>query len=87
MGVAKPELKAEAIRLRQQERLSLRQIAALLGASKGSLSVWLRSYPLTQAERKRRNNSAGPVRQATKDRGEESKFHRAIAGRQLTRQQ
>ncbi len=38
MGRAKLELKAEAIRLRLEERFSLRQIAALLGVSQGALS-------------------------------------------------
>ena len=48
--MAKIALKQEAIRLRQDERLSLRAIQARLPVSKGALSLWLRSYPLTEAE-------------------------------------
>jgi hypothetical protein len=35
MGAAKPDLKAESIRLRVEERLSLREIAVITGAAKG----------------------------------------------------
>ncbi len=87
MGRAKPELQAEAIRLRVEERLSLRQIAGIVGVSKGSLSAWLKPYPLTEEERKGRNNITGLLQTPKKDRGQASKFHRAIVGRNLTRQQ
>ena len=43
--------KEEAIRLRVKDRKSLREIASLVKVSKGTLSVWLRSYPLTEQER------------------------------------
>lgn len=49
--MAKPEAKAEAIRLRVEERRSLSEIAAHVGASKGILSLWLKPYPLTERER------------------------------------
>ncbi len=87
MGSAKPELKAEAIRLRLEERFLLRQIAALLGVSQGALSQWLKPYPLTEEARKERANRSGLPRTPGKVRGGESKFHRAVAGRALTRQQ
>ena len=47
MANEKTELAQEAIRLRVEERLSLREIAEMTSASKGSLSVWLKPYPLT----------------------------------------
>lgn len=48
---AKTQLRAECVRLRTEERLSLREIKDRTGASKGSLSLWLRDYPLTSEER------------------------------------
>lgn len=49
--MAKPELKAEAIRLRVEKRMSLNEIQQGTGASKGVLSLWLRDYPLSLEER------------------------------------
>ena len=56
MAVAKPELKAEAIRLRVEERHSLREIESLTGAARGSLSLWLKPYPLTEEEKRERRS-------------------------------
>ena len=72
MVAAKTELKAACIRLRVEERMSLREIAEYTGASKGSLSAWLKPYPLTKDELRgrRRKPPPGPL----KDRGEESIF-------------
>jgi transcriptional regulator with XRE-family HTH domain len=44
------ELRNEVIRLRLQERLSLKEIQAKTGASRGSVSLWLQDYPLTREE-------------------------------------
>lgn len=85
MGNAKPEIRAEAIRLRLEERRSLNEIAALTGAAKSSLSIWLRPYPLTEAEKQRRLNTSGLLVTQRKDRGEESKFYGRVADCQLTR--
>jgi hypothetical protein len=85
MANAKPELAQEAIRLRIEERRSLREIAEITGASKGSLSGWLKSYPLTQEERTARQKMARRYITPKKDRGEVSKFFHAVAGRGLTR--
>lgn len=51
--MAKPVLKAEALRLRRGERLSLNEIVKRLGGrvSKGTLSLWLRDHPLDDEER------------------------------------
>jgi hypothetical protein len=78
----------EAVRLRLEERLSLKEIEARIGVSRGSLSTWLREFPLTEGERmakwkqKRRNNSSSRRRVVR----EESKYHRMIDPTALTRQ-
>ena len=58
MGIAKPELKAEAIRLRVEKRHSLREIETITGAARGSLSAWLKPHPLTEDEKKARSKLA-----------------------------
>lgn len=50
--MAKGDLKSECIRLRQEERLSFKEIHERTGASRGSLSYWLRNFPLTDGEKK-----------------------------------
>jgi transcriptional regulator with XRE-family HTH domain len=87
MAYAKKELSQEAIRLRVEERLSLREIAEVTGASKGSLSGWLKPYPLTEEERSLRQKTANRYVPLKKDRGEVSKFFQAIQGRELSRLQ
>lgn len=72
----KTELRTECTRLRVEERMSLREIRQKTGASQGSLSMWLRPYPLTEQEQKLRAPSL-PVH-LPKDRGEESDLHRII---------
>lgn len=86
MGKAKPDLKAEAIRLRVEKRLSMGEIAALTGAAKGSLSLWLRPYPLTVEEKSVRSKSAKRYVTPKKNRGEESKHHKAVIWQELSRQ-
>lgn len=85
MAQAKLELAAQAIRLRVEERRSLREIAEITGASKGSLSSWLKPYPLNDEERRGRQKAAKRYVTPKKARGEESKLHQSIAGRELTR--
>ena len=87
MPKGKPELAQEAIRLRMVERMSLREISELTGASKGSLSVWLKPYPLTDEERLRRKKKASRYATPRKERGEESKFYQAVSGREMSRQE
>lgn len=87
MTNAKPELSREAIRLRIEERMSLNEIADVTGASKGSLSGWLKPYPLTDEERRERQKVAKRYVAPKKDRGEVSKYYEAVAGRELTRQE
>lgn len=44
------DVKLEAVRLRTEQRLSLKAISAKLGVSKSSLSGWLREHPLSSDE-------------------------------------
>lgn len=83
MATYKPDLKAECIRLRTQERKSFREIEALTGASKGSLSLWLKSYPLGDDEVAERKKGVVRYRPPKKDRGEQSKYHEMAEGRNL----
>jgi transposase-like protein len=69
--MAKPELKREAVRLRVEERRSLREIAGLLSISKGTASLWLRDIPLSNAEMEARRKRQGSDR---KPRPESSQF-------------
>jgi len=85
MAYPKRELSQEAIRLRVEERLSLREIAAQTGAAKGSLSGWLKPYPLTVEERRLRQKTARRYISPRKYRGEASKFFEAVAGREMSR--
>ncbi len=49
--MAKAEFRAECVRLRVEDRMSLREISAKTGAPKGTLSYWLKDHPLTDAEK------------------------------------
>ncbi|MDA4120232.1 MAG: hypothetical protein OK436_06555 [Thaumarchaeota archaeon] len=82
--MAKPEIKAEAIRLRTEERLSMNEIRTRLSASKGILSVWLRPYPLTSEEYAKRKSLNKPKPQPKKARGEESEAYRIATDIQLS---
>ena len=72
-GKHDPNLKAECLRLRLDERLSYKQIQEKLGVPKGTLSYWLGEHPLTHEELDRlRSTPPMPVR---KSRGEESELY------------
>ena len=83
---AKTEQRTEAIRLRIEEHLSLGEIEARLGASKASLSVWLRPHPLTAEERaaRRVRNHRGGVIAYRHAAAEPSPFFLAVRERTLT---
>jgi transposase-like protein len=53
--MAKPELKKIAIELRQNERLSVKQVARKLGIAQSTASLWLRQFPLTDEEKRMKN--------------------------------
>lgn len=71
------EVKAKAIWLRTEERLSLRQIAERMGLAKSTLSLWLKDHPLTDPEKHQRMAKAG--RASSKAR--RAKAYRATARR------
>ena len=80
----KPELKQEVVRLRVEERKSFNEILSATGASRGSLSEWLKPYPLTDAEKKQHLSLRSRYAAPKKDRGLESRFHQMVAGSELT---
>ncbi len=85
--MAKPEVKTEAIRLRVEERKSLRDIKKLTGVSQGILSLWLRPYPLSSEERKaiakaKRALQPDPAR---RDPGLEAKARTNLCGQMTER--
>ncbi len=86
MGAAKPDLKAEAIRLRIEERLSLREIAVITGAAKGSLSLWLKSHQLTEEEKKLRSKTAKRYIAPKKAHSAESQYNKAVVWQNLSNQ-
>lgn len=76
MPAAKTELRDECVRMRIEDRLSLRDIQNRTGASKGSLSTWLRHIPLTKEEMASRK--VAPPIPKKKNRGEESEIHQIV---------
>ncbi len=54
--------KEEAIRLRVEERLSVKDIVVRLGSSKSTVSGWVRDYPLTLEERAIRQSKNGRLK-------------------------
>jgi hypothetical protein len=74
------------LRLRIEERLSLREIAVITGAAKGSLSLWLKPHRLTEEERKARSETAKRYVAPKKDPGEESRYNKIVVGQSLSNQ-
>jgi len=68
-----PETRQEALRLRTEEHLGLKDIAAHLGVSKGTVSRWLRDYPLPREEvlERQRKNARRVAKGRRKPRGGE----------------
>lgn len=83
----KPDLRAECIRLRVEERLSLKAIHMATRASIGSLSAWLKPFPLTAEERadraRRQERRTGP----RVPLGAESNLSETVRRHRLTSQQ
>ena len=67
-GHSDQKMKAEVIRLRVEERLSIREICSRTGVPKGTASMWLQPYPRTEEEKKGRS----PYPRTKKSRGEEA---------------
>ena len=56
--MARPDDRDEAVRLRVEGRLSMGEIQRRVGASKGSLGLWLKPHPLDPAELRERRAAA-----------------------------
>jgi len=71
--------KAECVRLRIEERLSLREIHQRTGVAKSTLSGWLKSHPLTKDElaMRQRLRPRGGKRKST---GDESVLYKRFNG-------
>jgi transcriptional regulator with XRE-family HTH domain len=85
------EAKQECLRLRQQERLGLKEMVKKTGVSRGTIAGWLKDFPLTKEEiREKIINAHKGLRMGgrgkRKDRGEESKFSIMVSGKDLSRQ-
>jgi hypothetical protein len=83
-GVVDQKLRSRAVALRIQQRLSLGEIARATGAPRGSLSAWLKDYPLTKEEYHAKICSAPRYATPKKDRGQPSAAYLALGGRRLT---
>lgn len=78
------ELKAQALGLRREHRMSLEEIRQATGLSKGSLSALLRDEPLSDPElRERRSASAANSNKQRRYAPEASKFQQLVAGERL----
>lgn len=84
-GKPNPELRKECLRLRKVERMSYKEISEVTGASKGSMSVWLRDYPLTEEEltERKQRSSRGPY----KERPSGSKWAELVNEKKMSRLQ
>jgi hypothetical protein len=87
MSMVNAGLKAEAIRLRVEERRSLREIETITGSARSSLSAWLKPYPLTEEEKKARSKTAKRYVPPKKSHGIESKHYQSVVWQTLTNQQ
>ena len=82
------DLKATAIRLRKEERLSLRQLSLKLNVPKSTVAKWVRPYPLHSEEVLSRMRAAGKLTHRHKrERGEESKYHKEFPSDRFSRAQ
>lgn len=83
MAAAKPELKDRCIRLRIDNRMSLRDIVEETGAAQSSVSKWVRPYPLTDDEqklrRKEKEEKYGHYGRARRVLGDPSKYFKMTA--------
>jgi len=74
------------VRLRKEGRLSYSEISQQTGASKGSLSYWLRQYPLSEAEVAKKRARRQP-RRRSRSNEEPSRLYTLFGSTQLTRLQ
>jgi|AntRauTorcE11897_2_1112592.scaffolds.fasta_scaffold01759_7 transposase-like protein len=64
----KKKLREEAIRLRKEERLSYAEIKERLDVAKSTLSYWLRDFPLSEKEIKKRQRQGWENAKAGRER-------------------
>lgn len=72
-GVPNPQLRAECIRLRTEEKLNYTEIHARTGVSKATLSSWLGLYPLPPVEQAAARKRSPPIN-PKKHRGDASEL-------------
>ena len=75
--------KEECIRLRIQERLSYAEIYKKTGVAKGSLSIILKNYPLTEKEKKEKMDGSG---RKYPERNKRLKYYQMTKNSNLSRQ-
>ena len=80
-GVVDKKLRRQAITLRDNQRLSLREISKAIGVPKGTLSSWLKGHQLSDSERKARASESPRYATPKKDRGQPSAAYLALNGR------
>jgi len=81
------ELIDEMIRLRVEERRSIREIQEITGVSKGSVSHYLKDHPLSDREKKVRCALFGNQHGKKPDLGGESHLHSKVLVKDLNTQQ
>lgn len=74
------DMKAEAIRLRTEERLSLDEILVQLAPARSTVAGWIRPFPLNQEEQHRRLVNNGQVKGRGAWSPPESELSRNFAG-------
>jgi len=80
------EVKEEALRLRTEKLLSLKDIASELGINKATASLWLRGHPLPKEELIKRM-STGLGGNKKKARAAESRLHKLVSDKDFSRLQ
>jgi len=82
--------RAEARRLRREEGRSVKELAALLGVSRSSISLWVRDIELTREQRRglSRRSGAGRIKGSRRNALNALERHRAAqcVGRQAARE-
>lgn len=79
-------LKQEALRLRVDEKFSIKQIASKLHVSRSTISTWVRGHTLPIEERQLRQSENGRKMggQNRKEQGKESKFYHSLSSKTLS---
>lgn len=81
------ELIEKMIRLRVEDRRSIREIQEITGVSKGSISHYLKDHPLSDHEKKAKHTFFGNQHGKKPDLGGESHLHSKVLVKDLNAQQ